>query len=109
MRELFNLMNFLDPANWNDLPALEREYADLDEDLVKQLHNLLRPYFLRRIKSEVLDLPPKVSISFPFSSHNSLIIFCRMRLLYHSQCLLFRRKSIAQFLVCTFFLNLDIY
>ncbi|KAE9408278.1 hypothetical protein BT96DRAFT_914203 [Gymnopus androsaceus JB14] len=67
MRELFNLMNFLDPANWNDLPALEREYADLDEDLVKQLHNLLRPYFLRRIKSEVLDLPPKNEVIVPLS------------------------------------------
>lgn len=70
MRELFNLMNFLDPANWNDLAALEREYADLDEDLVKQLHGKLRPYFLRRIKSEVLDLPPKVLIPFLLFRYN---------------------------------------
>lgn len=54
-------MNFLDPENWNNLDALEKEYEKLTEDLVKQLHNLLRPYFLRRIKSEVLQLPPKVS------------------------------------------------
>lgn len=60
MRELFNLMNFLDPLNWNNLEALEQEYAELTEDLVKQLHERLRPYFLRRIKSEVLQLPPKV-------------------------------------------------
>ncbi|KAJ4485941.1 SNF2 family DNA-dependent ATPase [Lentinula aciculospora] len=67
MRELFNLMNFLDPAEWNDLDAMEREYADLDEDLIKNLHNRLRPYFLRRIKSEVLDLPPKNEVIVPVS------------------------------------------
>jgi len=53
-------MNFLDPNEWNDLEALEKEHEELTEDLVKQLHNRLRPYFLRRIKSEVLQLPPKV-------------------------------------------------
>ncbi|KAG5353236.1 hypothetical protein C0989_009199 [Termitomyces sp. Mn162] len=65
IRELFNLMNFLDPNEWNDLEGLEKEHEELTEDLVKQLHNRLRPYFLRRLKSEVLQLPPKVgSISF---------------------------------------------
>ena len=54
-------MNFLDPKEWSDLEALERQYQELDEELVKDLHNKLRPYFLRRVKSEVLELPPKVS------------------------------------------------
>lgn len=54
-------MNFLDPEEWNDLEALEKQYQELDEELVKDLHNRLRPYFLRRVKSEVLELPPKVS------------------------------------------------
>ena len=53
-------MNFLDPHEWHDLEALEKEYEDLTEDKIKDLHNMLRPYFLRRIKSEVLKLPPKV-------------------------------------------------
>lgn len=61
IRELFNLMNFLDPDAWSDLAALEQEYEELTEELVKQLHERLRPYFLRRIKSQVLTLPPKVS------------------------------------------------
>jgi hypothetical protein len=61
IRELFNLMNFLDPGQWHDLEGLEKEYKELTEDLVKQLHNKLKPYFLRRIKSEVLQLPPKVT------------------------------------------------
>jgi hypothetical protein len=53
-------MNFLDPDEWRDLENLEKEYEELNEDLIKQLHFRLRPYFLRRIKSEVLQLPPKV-------------------------------------------------
>lgn len=62
MRELFNLMNFLDPDQWNDLAALEKEYdqENLNEESVKALHERLRPYFLRRVKAEVLKLPPKV-------------------------------------------------
>jgi chromodomain-helicase-DNA-binding protein 4 len=76
IRELFNLMNFLDPAAWDDLPALERQYADLNEDLIKDLHNRLRPYFLRRIKSEVLDLPPKV---------NCLVFFPSVSLFLHPE------------------------
>ncbi|THV06013.1 hypothetical protein K435DRAFT_744240 [Dendrothele bispora CBS 962.96] len=67
MRELFNLMNFLDPSEWQDLDALEREHEELTEELVKQLHNRLRPYFLRRIKSDVLDLPPKNEVIVPVS------------------------------------------
>ena len=54
-------MNHLDPDKWSDLEALEKEHEELTEELLKQLHVRLRPYFLRRIKSEVLSLPPKVS------------------------------------------------
>lgn len=53
-------MHFLDPIEWRDLKALANEYEELTEEKIKELHNKLRPYFLRRIKSEVLELPPKV-------------------------------------------------
>ena len=53
-------MNFLDPNEWKDLARLEKDHEDLTEDLVKELHNRLRPYFLRRLKGQVLQLPPKV-------------------------------------------------
>ena len=56
-------MNFLDPTEWNDLENLAKEHEVLDETKIKELHNRLRPYFLRRIKSEVLQLPPKVRIT----------------------------------------------
>ena len=54
-------MNFLDPEEWDDLGALEKEHEELTQELIDQLHNRLRPYFLRRIKSQVLKLPPKVN------------------------------------------------
>lgn len=57
-------MNFLDPDEWTDLESLAKEYEELTEDLVHQLHARLKPYFLRRIKSDVLQLPPKVSEQF---------------------------------------------
>jgi SNF2 family DNA or RNA helicase len=60
IRELFNLMNFLDPEEWYDLQELEKEHEELTEELVAALHGRLRPYFLRRIKTDVLELPPKV-------------------------------------------------
>ncbi|KAG2159672.1 uncharacterized protein EDB93DRAFT_1111462 [Suillus bovinus] len=67
IRELFNLMNFLDPEEWSDLEALEKEHEELNEELVRQLHTRLKPYFLRRIKSEVLQLPPKNEVIVPLS------------------------------------------
>lgn len=60
IRELFALMNFLDPGEWADLDALSKQYEELSEDSIKELHMRLKPYFLRRVKSEVLQLPPKV-------------------------------------------------
>jgi SNF2 family DNA or RNA helicase len=44
IRELFNLMNFLDPANWGNLDELEKEYDqdNLTEELIAQLHERYR-------------------------------------------------------------------
>jgi hypothetical protein len=89
-------MNFLDPDEWNDLEALEKEHEELTEDLVKQLHNRLRPYFLRRIKSEVLQLPPKVSYFLtPLLAKPTTP--CRMRSLYLCPWRLCRNKFIDPF------------
>ena len=55
-------MNFLNPDDWNDLDRLSKQFEELNEDLVKELRDRLRPYFLRRVKADVLDLPPKVNV-----------------------------------------------
>ncbi|KAJ7630765.1 SNF2 family DNA-dependent ATPase [Roridomyces roridus] len=67
IRELFNLMNFLDPSEWKDLENLSTQHETLTEELVRDLHARLRPYFLRRIKSQVLKLPPKNEVIVPVS------------------------------------------
>lgn len=61
IRELFNLLNFLDQDSFKDLESMEQEYADLNEAKIQKLHQMIKPYILRRIKADVLNLPPKVS------------------------------------------------
>ncbi|KLO20752.1 hypothetical protein SCHPADRAFT_816295 [Schizopora paradoxa] len=67
IRELFNLMHFLDPVKWNDLDDLTQRFEELDDERVKDLHEMLRPYFLRRVKADVLKLPPKNEVIVPVS------------------------------------------
>jgi chromodomain-helicase-DNA-binding protein 4 len=64
VRELLNLMYFLDPGEWSNLDKLEKHYAEMTEDLAKELREKIAPYMLRRRKEDVLDLPPKVSTRF---------------------------------------------
>ncbi|TKA69138.1 hypothetical protein B0A49_06317 [Cryomyces minteri] len=65
-RELFNLLQFLD-VNF-DAAALELEYEVLTAQNVPKLHDLIRPFFLRRTKAQVLTfLPPMAQIILPVS------------------------------------------
>lgn len=66
IRELFNLMQFLDPDK--DAEDLEAQYGDLTKEDIRELHDMIRPFFLRRTKAEVLPfLPPMVQIIVPVS------------------------------------------
>ncbi|KAJ3295544.1 hypothetical protein HK104_002560 [Borealophlyctis nickersoniae] len=66
IRELFNLMSFLDPTKFKDQREWEEKYSELNDELVQELHQELSPYFLRRTKGQVLlDLPPKIEILVP--------------------------------------------
>lgn len=65
LRELFNLLNFLDEPNFRHLKDLEERFEDLNENLVIELHEMLQPYILRRVKADVLKLPPKVILPLP--------------------------------------------
>nr|KIR49743.1 hypothetical protein I312_00833 [Cryptococcus bacillisporus CA1280] len=64
IRELFNLLNFLDQDSFKDLESMEQEYADLNEAKIQKLHQMIKPYILRRIKADVLNLPPKLTLGF---------------------------------------------
>ncbi|WWC96240.1 hypothetical protein V866_003107 [Kwoniella sp. B9012] len=67
LRELFNLLNFLDPTTFRQLEDLEKRFENLNESLVTELHEMIKPYILRRIKADVLKLPPKIEIIVPIS------------------------------------------
>ncbi|KAH0556162.1 hypothetical protein GP486_005905 [Trichoglossum hirsutum] len=63
-RELFNLLQFLDKNI--DASHLDMEYAQLTKENVPKLHDLIRPFFLRRTKAQVLTfLPPMAEIIVP--------------------------------------------
>ena len=63
-RELFNLLQFLDRSM--NAAELEAKYANLTQDNVPELHDMLRVFFLRRTKAQVLTfLPPMAQIIVP--------------------------------------------
>ncbi|TGO15523.1 hypothetical protein BTUL_0039g00400 [Botrytis tulipae] len=65
-RELFNLLQFLD--NSIDAAKLDEKYAELTKDNLPELHELIRPFFLRRTKLQVLKfLPPMSQTIIPVS------------------------------------------
>eukprot|EP00698_Gefionella_okellyi_P009866 TRINITY_DN2530_c0_g1_i3.p1 TRINITY_DN2530_c0_g1~~TRINITY_DN2530_c0_g1_i3.p1 ORF type:complete len:1174 (+),score=207.58 TRINITY_DN2530_c0_g1_i3:3464-6985(+) len=90
LRELWALLNFLLPSvfhsaddfeNWFNAPfATMGERVDLTEEeqllVIHRLHQVLRPFLLRRLKSEVLDqLPDKreMVIKCELSSYQKII------------------------------------
>ena len=64
LEELFHLLNFLRPQDFNDLNGFLREFSDLSkDDQVKKLHDLLGPHLLRRLKADVLkSMPSKTEL-----------------------------------------------
>eukprot|EP00004_Rigifila_ramosa_P009475 TRINITY_DN2104_c0_g1_i2.p1 TRINITY_DN2104_c0_g1~~TRINITY_DN2104_c0_g1_i2.p1 ORF type:complete len:1491 (+),score=355.43 TRINITY_DN2104_c0_g1_i2:89-4474(+) len=65
LSELFQLLSFLQPDH--DVEALQQRFSSLDEtETVSQLHKLLAPHLLRRLKSDVLkSLPSKQELIIP--------------------------------------------
>ncbi|TPX66605.1 hypothetical protein SpCBS45565_g04370 [Spizellomyces sp. 'palustris'] len=67
VRELFNLLFFLDPAKFSNPKELEEKYGtdELNNESVEELHE---PYFLRRTKDDAnVKLPPKIETLVPVS------------------------------------------
>ncbi|GAA5908737.1 uncharacterized protein JCM6883_004156 [Sporobolomyces salmoneus] len=58
LRELYNLLNFLDPARFADVDDLADPRKELTNERVNAIRDDLRPYMLRRTKDQVLNLPP---------------------------------------------------
>ncbi|KAK4556642.1 hypothetical protein LTR86_006213 [Recurvomyces mirabilis] len=67
-RELFNLLHFLDESY--DAEKLDQEFMldGLTQAKIQELHDMIRPFFLRRTKAQVLTfLPPMAQIILPVS------------------------------------------
>ncbi|THX69487.1 hypothetical protein D6D04_10264 [Aureobasidium pullulans] len=65
-RELFNLLHFLDDTF--DASQLEEKFQNLDTAKIQELHGIIRPFFLRRTKAQVLTfLPPMAQVIVPVS------------------------------------------
>ncbi|KAL7066931.1 SNF2 family N-terminal domain-containing protein [Cryptosporidium serpentis] len=80
LKELWSLLNFLFPEIFSssdefetlfDLQSINDNFSDLSQEqkekksfeIIERLHKILRPFMLRRIKSEVeIDIPPKKEI-----------------------------------------------
>ena len=59
VRELFNLLQFLDRTM--NAADMEAKYANLTDDNVPELHAQLKKFFLRRTKAQVLTFLPLVA------------------------------------------------
>lgn len=62
MSELWSLLNFIEPSSFSSESDFISRYGNLtDANQVADLLTQLRPYFLRRVKSDVeKNIPPKV-------------------------------------------------
>lgn len=62
MRELFNLLNFVDPNAFRSFDDFSEEYGDdkiTSDKKVTDLQLVLEPYFLRRLKEDVAKFIPR--------------------------------------------------
>lgn len=65
-RELFNLLQFIDPSK--NAARLDEQYEEVTKENISELHEMIKPYFLRRTKDSVLHfLPPMAQIILPVS------------------------------------------
>jgi SWI/SNF-related matrix-associated actin-dependent regulator 1 of chromatin subfamily A len=74
--ELFSMLNIIDPQTWNNWWEFAKTFCDMKQTRwgidtsgasnTEELHKRIKRYFIRRLKSEVLDeLPEKIFINVP--------------------------------------------
>jgi len=73
--EFFSLLNFLKPEQFNSSHEFAKKFCAAYEDTfgwkydgasnLEELYETLSPFMLRRLKSDILDIPPKTYINIP--------------------------------------------
>jgi chromodomain-helicase-DNA-binding protein 7 len=61
VKEFWALLTFIDPVSFPDLDTFLEKFGDIKEkETLDELHDLIRPYILRRLKEDVeKSVPPK--------------------------------------------------
>jgi SNF2 family DNA or RNA helicase len=60
-KELWSLLNFLEPKKFTSLAQFEEKYGNLETGgAIEQLHEALKPHLLRRYKKNVEKVPQVV-------------------------------------------------
>lgn len=58
--EIWSLLHFIDPKTFSSLSAFQEQFGDLKKkEQVEGLHEIMRPYFLRRLKEVEESVPSK--------------------------------------------------
>jgi SWI/SNF-related matrix-associated actin-dependent regulator 1 of chromatin subfamily A len=78
--EFFSILNFLRPEEFNSSHEFGKKYGAGYQDTfgwkydgasnLEELFGVVQPYFLRRLKSDVLELPPKTFVNIPIELTN---------------------------------------
>ncbi|PVU96036.1 hypothetical protein BB561_001439 [Smittium simulii] len=69
VREIINLMHFVQPKIFSDVVALDKEFENANEEKLGELRKMIQPHFLRRWRDVALNdlLPAKHEIIVPVS------------------------------------------
>ncbi|CAK9136426.1 unnamed protein product [Ilex paraguariensis] len=96
--EMFNLLNFLQPASFPSLSSFEEKFNDLTTaEKVEELKKLVAPHMLRRLKKDAMqNIPPKTERIVPVELSSIQAEYYRAMLTKNYQILRNMGKGVAQ-------------
>ncbi|KAJ0018818.1 hypothetical protein Pint_12129 [Pistacia integerrima] len=96
--EMYNLLNFLQPASFPSLSSFEEKFNDLTTtQKVEELKKLVAPHMLRRLKKDAMqNIPPKTERMVPVELSSIQAEYYRAMLTKNYQILRNIGKGVAQ-------------
>lgn len=96
--EMYNLLNFLQPASFPSLTSFEERFNDLTtSEKVEELKKLVAPHMLRRLKKDAMqNIPPKTERMVPVELSSIQAEYYRAMLTKNYQILRNIGKGVAQ-------------
>ncbi|KAJ1387321.1 Zinc finger, PHD-type [Sesbania bispinosa] len=96
--EMYNLLNFLQPASFPSLSSFEEKFNDLTTaEKVDELKKLVAPHMLRRLKKDAMqNIPPKTERMVPVELSSIQAEYYRAMLTKNYQILRNIGKGVAQ-------------